>query len=94
MLNDIYNNIASLQGNILSKKESIKVLDYEEYGEREYNSLEEKFKEIAFLNIQIEQDYQELIENKNKINLLYSQNKVQLKNTLELFEKNKKNILL
>ena len=90
LLNDIYNNIASLQGNILSKKESIKVLDYEEYGEREYNSLEEEFKEIAFLNIQIEQDYQELIENKNKINLLYSQNKVQLKNTLELLEKNKK----
>ncbi|WP_297979278.1 SbcC/MukB-like Walker B domain-containing protein, partial [uncultured Capnocytophaga sp.] len=40
--------------------------------------------------IQIEQDYQELIENKNKINLLYSQNKVQLKNTLELLEKNRK----
>jgi len=90
LLNDIYNNIASLQGNILSKKESIKVLDYEEYVKREYNSLEEEFKEIAFLNIQIEQDYQVLIENKNKINLLYSQNKVQLKNTLELLEKNEK----
>ena len=90
LLNDIYNNIASLQGNILSKKESIKVLDYEEYGEREYNSLEEEFKEIAFLNIQIEKDYQALTENKNKINLLYSQNKVQLKNTLELLEKNRK----
>ena len=86
-LDNIYKEIATLEGHIASRKESLKSCTFANYEHKTYAIIESEYKQIANSNKQIEQAYTSLTEERNRLLPLLSQYEAQLKGTCELLEK-------
>ncbi len=87
LLDKIYKKIATLEGNISSKKESLKKYNFADYEHKELSLIEKEYQSIANTNKHIEQTYVTLTQERNRLVPLQSQYETQLKNTCELLEK-------
>ena len=86
-LENIYKEIATLEGNIASRKESLKKYSFSDYENKDFALIEKEYQFIARSNKYIEQTYTDLTQERNRLNPLQSQYETQLKNTNELLEK-------
>ena len=86
-LDNIYKEIATLEGHIASRKESLKSCTFANYEHKTYTIIESEYKQIANSNKQTEQTYTSLTEERNRLLPLLSQYETQLKGTSELLEK-------
>ena len=86
-LENIYKEIATLEGHIASRKESLKVYNFEDYKDKDFEFVQKTYQFVTKTNKYIEQTYTSLIEEKNRLAPLQSQYEAQLKATCELLEK-------
>ena len=86
-LENIYKEIATLEGNIASRKESLKKYSFSDYENKDFALIEKEYQFIAKTNKYIEQTYMNLTQERNRLIPLQSQYETQLKNTCELLEK-------
>ncbi len=86
-LDNIYKEIATLEGHIASRKESLKSCTFANYEHKTYAIIESEYKQIANSNKQTEQAYTSLTEERNRLLPVLSQYEAQLKGTNELLEK-------
>ena len=86
-LENIYKEIATLEGNIASRKENLKKCRFVDYENKDCSLIEKEYQFIARSNKYIEQTYTDLTQERNRLIPLQSQYETQLKNTCELLEK-------
>lgn len=86
-LENIYKEIATLEGHIASRKESLKKYAFTDYQSKAHALVEKEYEEVVRSNKQTEQAYTSLTEERNRLLPLLSQYEAQLKGTCELLEK-------
>ena len=86
-LENIYKEIATLEGHIASRKESLKKYAFADYQSKAHALVEKEYEEVVRSNKQTEQAYTSLTEERNRLLPLLSQYEAQLKGTCELLEK-------
>ena len=86
-LENIYKEIATLEGHIASRKESFKKYAFADYQSKAHALVEKEYEEVVRSNKQTEQAYTSLTEERNRLLPLLSQYEAQLKGTCELLEK-------
>ena len=92
-LENIYKEIATLEGHIASRKESLKKCVFADYEHKEYALIKKEYEQIAHFNEQTEQTYTTLTEDRNHLLPQLSQYEAQLKGTSQLLEKWEKELL-